>query len=219
FKPYSATPMRYFEDLSEFARRELEAVESTDVDSGELGDLDSFVLTTWPMPPDEDGRFANQADAVEDLRAFVEEGGNLVLTDEALKLLEPLGMIANGSVTKTVTNAGHIDITNFGDAYAEGLHVTASQTYYEVPLGYTATNNAPHWSVPRAPWEAAGGVTVGTVNGRTGLGRTALGQGQIGIIGALLPPATEKNDHYFGLADYGVTVTGGQILNNMLAAA
>ena len=41
----------------------------------------------------------------------------------------------------------------------------------------------------------------------------------VGIIGALLPPATEQFPHHYGLADYAVTVTGGQILNNMLAAA
>ena len=40
----------------------------------------------------------------------------------------------------------------------------------------------------------------------------------VGIIGALLPPATEKFDHFFGLADYAVSVAGGQILNNMMAA-
>jgi hypothetical protein len=62
-------------------------------------------------------------------------------------------------------------------------------------------------------------VTVGTVaSGRTGLGRISLGEGTVGIIGAILPPPIEKNDHYFGLADYGVTVAGGQIFNNMLAA-
>jgi hypothetical protein len=157
---------------------------------------------------------------VASLEAFAEGGGNLILTDEGIKLLEAMGTVPAGSVTRTLTNAGHIDVTNFDDPYAEGLHTTASQTYYEVPLGYHVTNNAPHWSVSTTTWESAGGTSVGTVtSGRTGLGRMTLGQGTVGIFGAILPPPTEQNEHLYGLADYGVTVTGGQILNNMLEAA
>jgi hypothetical protein len=223
FKPYSSTPMEYFEDLSEYTTEPLRSVDSADVVSDGttgLGGLHSFVLTTWPPPADPEGRSVDVGATVTALRDFAEGGGNLVLTDEALKLLQPLELLGNGSVTRTLTNAGHVDVVDFADEYADGLHVTASQTYYEVPLGYTATNNAPHWSVPTAAWESAGGISVGTVaSGRTGLGRIALGQGRVGIFGAILPPATEKNEHFYGLADYGVTVTGGQILNNILSAA
>lgn len=223
FVSYEATPMRYFEDLGKFTTEPLRKVPSADAASGGetgLGGLDSFVVTTWPLPPDPLGRSVQQGDVVQRIRSFVEGGGNLILTDEGLKALEALGLAASGSVTKTLTNAGHVDITSFTDRYTANLNSTASQTYYEVALGYTASGNAPHWSVPTAAWQAAGGISVGTVaSGKTGLGRIALGQGTVGIIGALLPPATEKNDHYFGLADYGVSVTGGQILNNMLAAA
>ncbi|MGH2710613.1 MAG: M14 family zinc carboxypeptidase [Actinomycetota bacterium] len=219
FVSYSATPMRYFEDLSKYSAEPLQAVNSADVSGTVLNEVESFVVTTWPLPPDAEGRSVNQDAAVAGIRAFVEDGGNLILTDEGLKLLEVLDLAADGSVTKTLTNAGHVDITNFNDPYAEGLHTTASQTYYEVLLGYTVTNNAPHWSVPTAAWETAGGISVGTVaSGRTALGRISLGEGQVGILGALLPPPTEKNAHHYGLADYGVTVTGGQILNNMLVA-
>lgn len=219
YVPYEATPMEYFEDLGEVATDPVLPVNSADVSAG-LAGLDSFLLTTWPLPPDAHGRAVDVGATVDALRAFTERGGNLILTDEGLKALETLGLAASGSVTKTLANAGHVDITDFDHPYTKGVHHTARQTYYEVPLGYTVTNNAPHWSVPRTAWETAGGTTVGTVaNGRTGLGQIALGEGTVGIIGALLPPATEKNDHYYGLADYGVTVAGGQILNNMLAAA
>lgn len=223
YESYSATPMRYFEDLSEYATEPLRAVDSADVASGDtsgLEGLESFVLTSWPPPADAEGRPVDHAGTVTALRDFAVAGGNLILTDQALKLLEELDLAADGSVTRTLTNAGHIDVTNFDDPYAEGLHTTASQTYYEVPLGYHVTNNAPHWSVPTTAWESAGGISVGTVtSGRTGLGRMTLGEGTVGIFGAILPPPTEQNEHLYGLADYGVTVTGGQILNNMLEAA
>jgi hypothetical protein len=220
YEPYSATPMRYFEDLSEFSTEPLQAVDAADVAASALSGLDSFVLTTWPIPPDPEGDPVDVDATVASLEAFAEGGGNLILTDEGIKLLEAMGTVPAGSVTRTLTNAGHIDVTNFDDPYAEGLHTTASQTYYEVPLGYHVTNNAPHWSVSTTTWESAGGTSVGTVtSGRTGLGRMTLGQGTVGIFGAILPPPTEQNEHLYGLADYGVTVTGGQILNNMLEAA
>ncbi|MGH2690971.1 MAG: M14 family zinc carboxypeptidase, partial [Actinomycetota bacterium] len=98
FKSYSATPMQYFQDLSKFSTEPLRSVAAADVVSAGttgLEGLDSFVLTTWPLPPDAEGRAVDQAATVTALRAFAEGGGNLVLTDEALKLLEPMGMIAN----------------------------------------------------------------------------------------------------------------------------
>jgi hypothetical protein len=223
FESYSATPMQYFEDLGRYTTESVEAVASADIapgipgDYGALEGLDSFVVNTWPAPPDTEGRDVNVAATVKFIKRFVEQGGNLILTDEGLKVLEELDIAADGSVTRNNTNAGHVDITNFNDAYTQKLNSTASQTYYEVALGYRDTNQAPHWSVPTSAWTSAGGQSFGTVaSGRTGLGRITLGQGQIGILGALLPPATEKNAHHYGLADYGVTVTGGQILNNML---
>jgi hypothetical protein len=224
---YEATPMRYFEDLGTYTTEPLRKVPSGEVNTSAapgLDGLDSFVVTTWPPPPDPQGLTVDKASIVQRIRSFVENGGNLILTDEGLKVLEDLGLAAGGSVTKTLWQAGHVDIANFTDAYTAHLNSTASQTYYEVALGYSANGQSdrqsPHWSVPQAAWEAAGGVTLGTIDsGRTGLGRIHLGQGSIGIIGALLPPPTEKFDHWFGLADYALTVTGGQILNNMLAAA
>jgi hypothetical protein len=73
--------------------------------------------------------------------------------------------------------------------------------------------------VARGAWEKRKGETLAYIEDETrvGLGRVRIGKGTIGIIGALMPPATEKFDHFFGLADYAVTVAGGTILNNMLA--
>jgi hypothetical protein len=237
FTSYAASPMRYFGDLGDFADTPLRAVNSADVAVGGVNGLDAFVLTTWPPPPDPEGRTVDVGSTVDALKAFAEAGGDLILTDKALKLLEELRVVPAGSVTQSLWQAGHVDVQDFDDVYSQGLHSTASQTYYEVPLGYRANGQndrqSPHWTVARSVWEEAGGVTVGTVmedplDGpdpeeltpkRTILGRIPLGQGRIGILGALLPPPTEKFPHYYGLADYAVTVTGGQILNNMLAAA
>jgi hypothetical protein len=216
---YSATPMRYFEDLSRHTTEPLTLFATGDVTTGALDGLDSFVVADDPFPPDAEGRTVDRAAYAEVLKNFVLRGGNLVLTDGGLNLLADLRVVDQAKITETVSNAGHIDIDDFNDTYTAGLASTASQTYYEVPLGFSVgVNSAPHWTVEKAAWEAAGGKSIAHVTNanRIGLGRLPMGAGTIGILGALLPTPTEVFDHYYGLADYGVTVAGGQILNRML---
>jgi hypothetical protein len=153
------------------------------------------------------------------LRRWVKKGGNLVLTDAALKLLPRLGVVGKKAVGKQLLGAGHLDIDKFKDPYLKGVHETASQTYYEVGLGFSVdTDTSPHWTVKRGVWKKASGKRVAHIadEKRIGLGRLRYGRGTIAIIGALLPTATEKFDHFYGLSDYAVSVAGGQILNNML---
>ena len=57
------------------------------------------------------------------------------------------------------TNAGHVDFIKGDHPLKKGLFGTPSQTYFEVPLGFPATNQAPHYGVTRATWEAKGGTT------------------------------------------------------------
>ena len=116
-------------------------------------------------------------------------------------------------------NAKHVNIDKRKDPYVKKLHSTASQTYYEVALGFPPEERAPHYTVGKTAWEKAGGKSiahVGDDENRIGLGRVKVGRGTIGIFAAVLPTQTEKFDHFYGLADYAVTVAGGQILNNMI---
>ncbi|MEA2452938.1 MAG: hypothetical protein QOG04_1648 [Actinomycetota bacterium] len=224
---YSATRMKYFEDLSQFTSQPLSAINPGDISAGALADLDSFVISDVVFPEDRLGREYDHAAMVSALKTWVEQGGNLVLTDGALQVLADLGIsgIDASKVTLAKYNAGHIDIDDFDHPFTQGLPDTASQTYYEVPLGFsvqsTGTKESPHWTVDKAAWQAAGGTHVAHSTATTGtaLGEIALGQGTVRIIGALLPRASEGFDHFFGLSDYGVTVTGGTILNHMLETA
>ena len=218
-KPYSVTRMKYFKDLSRFANSPLKRVFSGSIRKGGLDGLDTFVMTDRRYPRDPKGRPIRRKVATKELRQFVEQGGNLVLTDKAIKLLKNFGILERNAIKKQKSEAGHINIEDGNDPYVKGVHSTASQTYYEVPLGFPADPaSAPHWTVERAPWEEAGGKTVGYVDdeNRIGLGRVEVGKGTIAIYGAVLPKQTEKYDHFYGLADYGVTVAGGQILNNVI---
>lgn len=217
--PYNVSRMTYLKDLSRFAEEPLTKIESGELGAATLAGLDTFVIAGRTFPRDPDGRKPRKKRIVTALKDFVRDGGNLVLTDGGLKMLPRLGVVNKDAISRTIHNAGHINIEDFEDRYLSGVHTTASQTYYPVPLGYTVDDDAaPHFSVARAAWEQAGGKSIAYITDeeRIGLGRLDMGQGTIGIFGALLPDPTEAYDHWFGLADYAVTVAGGQILNNML---
>jgi Zinc carboxypeptidase len=223
-KRYNVSRMKYFKDLGKVSKKRFRKVPSASVRKKGLRRLQTFVIANKSFPRDPKGRAIKRKRAVAKIRRFVKRGGNLVLTDKAIKLLPKLGVVDKGAIGQLLTNAGHVDIEDFEDPYTKGVHTTASQTYYEVPLGYPATNAAPHWTVDRTAWEEAGGVVVahvsddgGTEEDRVGLGRVKMGKGTIAIFAAVLPDPTEKNDHYYGLANYGVSVAGGQILNNAIS--
>jgi hypothetical protein len=130
--------------------------------------------------------------------------------------------VTSKDLTLQRTNAGHVDFVEGDHPLKKGLFGTPSQTYFEVPLGFPATNQAPHHGVTRATWEAKGGTTVGTVEDSTVLGELPLGKGRLLAFGAILPQPVEslesvETPHPEGLADYAVTIAGGQVLHNALA--
>ena len=218
-KPYRVTRFRYFKHLSRYSKRDLRAVHPRRVASGGLRGLQTFVVSDAPFGKAFKGRPAAKSRAVRSLRAFVKRGGNLILTDKAVKLLAPLGVVRKKAIAKRLYNAGHLDFRDFNDPYTRGVHSTASQTYYEVPLGFTINRDAsPHWIVKRAAWRRAKGKIQAYIEqeNEIGLGRVRVGRGTIGIVGALLPQPTERFDHFYGLVDYAVSVAGGQVLENMI---
>ncbi|MEA2434685.1 MAG: hypothetical protein QOG54_2142 [Actinomycetota bacterium] len=218
-EPYSVCASRYLLDLSKATRYAIQQVFPNEL-RGKLRGLDTLVVVGKPF-----NRRSNKSQkraAVQEISAFVRAGGNLVLTDKGVKLLVKLGVVPKSSIEKWVYTAGHVNIDDFNDPYTKDVHSTASQTYYEVGLGYSVDeDSSPHWVVGKGAWDKAKGVSVAHVEDANdvGLGRVKYGDGTIGFISALLPPPTEKFDHFFGLADYAVTVAGGQIFNNMIAFA
>jgi hypothetical protein len=223
-KKYSVTRMRYFDDLRAASHGTVDKVFTADVASGKakLSRYDTLVLADVALPPDAKGRKVSMAAYVAALKAFVKGGGQLLLTDGAIPYARYFGATADDAIRTARTNAGHVD---FGDdrthAWEKGLMGSASQTYYEVPLGFAPRNEAPHYGVSTAEWTRLKGTTVGTVTGASGGSFTALGsmpygKGQVAIFGAVLPTPTEENDHVEGLKDYGVTIAGGQVLHSIL---
>jgi hypothetical protein len=222
-KPYDVSRLAYFRDLARDAGTTIPGLAAADVAGGaDLSSYDSIVLSDVEVPRDTEGRAVDRTAFVRNLKAFAAGGGQLVLTDKAVDLLDDLGVVTEKDLTLQRTNAGHVDFVDGDHPLKKGLFGTPSQTYFEVPLGFPATNQAPHYGVTRATWEAKGGTTVGTVGDSTVLGELPLGKGRLLAFGAILPQPIEalanvETPHPEGLADYAVTIAGGQVLHNALS--
>ena len=218
-KPYRVSRMKFFKDLSRFSARKLRAVHPRKVSRGGLRRLKTLVISDKPFGNVFKKRPAAKRRAIASLKRFVKKGGNLILTDKAVKLLAPLKIVKKKKIKKRVYTAGHVNFEDLNDPYTKKVHTSASQTYYEVPLGFNINEDtSPHWIVKRPAWTKAKGKVQAYIEdeAEVGLGRVKIGRGTIGIIGALLPQPTEKYDHFYGLADYAVSVAGGQVLTNMI---
>jgi hypothetical protein len=231
--PYDVSRMDYFPVLRDAFGATVDPVQATDVAAGSgLAGYDTLVVTDMELPR---GSTADRAAYVQAIDAFAQSGGQVLLTDRALGLLDDLGVVPTEALTVNRTDAGHVDfVAPLGDhPYEQGLVGKPSQTYYEVMLGYPGRDSAPNYGIERTAWEQAGGETVATVGEQdssespnTALGILPRGQGRITVFGAILPQAIEslvvdgqrtETPHPFGLASYAVTITGGQVLDNVLA--
>ncbi len=216
-RPYRVTRMKFFSDLNEYANRPLKKLRVDDVIKGDaLKRLDSIVLANDAMP-----ERGNKRRYFGNLKKWVERGGNLIVTDAAVKALVDLGVLKKNDISVVKHYVGSVE--NFVDRdhrLNAGLRGVASQTYDTVPIGYAfgnEGNQAPNWKVSQAAWEEAGGYSAG-LNGedQTIYGELPLKKGRIRFLGALLPDPTEKFYHPYGLQNYAVTYTGYTLLQNML---
>src|SRR5205807_1978086 len=86
--PYSVTSMKFLTDYSRYSTRPFVAVNPSDVAAGSpLQHLDSLVLVNHALPQDATGHNPDPATYYAQLKSYVENGGNLVLTDGAVRAL------------------------------------------------------------------------------------------------------------------------------------
>ena len=228
--PYDVSRLDYFPELKKAFGATVDPVSAQQVASGkDLSAYDTLVVTDMETPYG--GPKVDKARYVAALDAFAKAGGQLLLTDRALGLLPELGVVEEETLTVNRTDAGHVDfLAPLGDhPYEKGLVGKPSQTFYEVMLGYPSRERTPNYGIERSAWEAAGGTTVATVGDQdastspnTALGHLDRGKGRITVFGAILPQAIEtlegiETPHPHGLASYAVTITGGQVLDNVFA--
>src|SRR3954452_877847 len=227
-KPYDVTNQQWFRDEDRYVTTKFEPLSSGDIaaDGSTLDAVDTLVLADNSLPRDTAGRSVDPTAYYANLKAWVQRGGNLVLTDRALHALEDMGVLAKGKVTDIKVYQPYANIKDFTNGMVKGLRPNARQLVEAAILGYGIGDSAsPMTVVDTAAWTAAGGKVVGTSQAGSGasddgthtsVGEIALGAGKIRIIGGALPTPTETNDHRFGLRDYAPTVSGLYILENSL---
>ncbi len=246
-QPFEARPAKYWEDMAAFVCENCGTADAipgvlarlnaagvgNEKFAKNLANFDNIVIPGTAINQFVDGTWgANEVATgtvdsakVDAVMAWVENGGNLVLTDAGLKFLDLSG------VTK--------DAVNVEFAYMGGIRMDldhellnkirggVKQTYEPTPLGFGVTGTAPNWGVNEAAFTGAGGSIAGRVCGGSqltqncdnkdvALGYIPVGTGRITIIGALLPDPTEEFYHPYGLDHYATTFSGNQVLRNAL---
>ena len=167
--PYDVSNTDYFRDLRPVTPTPITRLTPSRLAGGRL-DVDTVVVADH-----------TKADA-ERLREFAEDGGNVVLTDRALKLLPDVLGIDQEAVRGHHAYVGYADL-DFEHPWTEGLGPRARQMFDPVGLGYPllmerdqywpcspeceesiTRNSAPLWTVDRQTWESEGGETIATAD-------------------------------------------------------
>src|SRR4051794_12880803 len=173
FNPYIRTRTRRFRKIS--PRRVVRGKQK-------LSHVDSLVLSDLTGTR---GLSSKQTSGwYRKLRTFVSRGGNLVLTDSALKILPRLQRKIRGSaVTRRISYVGQVTFARsdsgdtLGDPLSRGIKQPGArfnsgmrrQTYEPTPIGFTIQDrdgndfsSSPVWQVDRATFEKAGGRIAAT---------------------------------------------------------
>lgn len=221
-RPYSATNMQWFEDTNKLMDRPFKPIPPRRIalDPFALGGIDTLVIPDKVRPKNALGVEAPVRRYFKNLKAWVRAGGNLVLTDRALKALYKMDVVEQTAVRNITVYQPYTDIEDFEHPMVKGLRPNARQLVETAPLGYCIGGAcSPMTVVDRAAFEAAGGQVVGTTasDQQVSVGQVALGDGVVRIVGGALPMPTEKNDHRYGLRDYAMTYTGLYIMENSIA--
>ena len=230
---FTARPARYWEDLKPFVRDGDQPGTLVLRPAGALADVDLSAFDTIVVPGSAIGDVGGND--IPGLRAWVEAGGELVLTDEALRFFDLSGL-TTGAADVSLRYMGGIKMDLTHPLFFPSQDTTqprnvrggVKQTYEPTPIGYeTGANAAPNWFLDPAKYAALKGTVAGLECGTSqlsdpcegngvALGTVPVGGGRIHFIGALLPDPTEEFYHPYGLDAYATTYSGNQILRNML---
>ncbi|MGB0652712.1 MAG: M14 family zinc carboxypeptidase [Thermoplasmatota archaeon] len=231
--PYEVTNLNFWRDLGRFSSDPVEPLATEQVSAAALADYEHFILTDQVIESLTDAQVA-------DVAAWVESGGNLLLTDGSLRFLGRAGLVGGSDVKSLCVYVGHSVLDPAADDHPllEGVTWNARVTGESSPVGFKSNSgrdwNYPQWGIDRAAFEAAGGDVVGTTTGHDApsdtctnqatdpvvtMGRLPAGSGTIDLIGGALPLPTQAYDHRYGLADYSVSALTYWMVANSLGGS
>lgn len=199
-----------------------------DVKNGDHHDYDNLIVIH--------NRGSEDDDYLEEVEKFVENGGNLVLTDSGVHLLGLLDTELTINISSTYVETdrsfqvAEITSKNSGHPLNDGMRSIQRILWKVVPLGYSGgPGEAPMTLVDKEIFTRAGGYIAGTTGGKVAAGTLLSGkadgtirdivrsdEGSIQIISSLFPPANQSNHHPFGVLDHAVSFLGHTMLTNSL---
>lgn len=223
---YEASPFVYFEDNSDYLDDgSMEPVTPAEVADGALLSDGMPAYENVMVIHDEEVR--DERGCVPALDDYVDAGGNLVLTDTGVYLLETLQSDLTGGISGDDIETLTPEFAEFDEGSKDLDHPLLddvrphqNEIWNIVGLGYTNQEEAPVTVVDPDAFDEADGSVAGSIGEQVGVGTlgaspTEQGPG-IQIIAGVLPPATQEHLHPFGLLDYGIEVLGHTIIVNSL---
>lgn len=252
---YDVTPFRFFEDYADSIADDgvMEPVTVQDVANGALANYDQAVVThdyganggagyiggnvPGYTAADHPAAGFDTAGYVAAIDQFVNDGGNLVVTDMGVNLLAQMDndLVGADRVTDSDLTTDTYEVARYTDKNLDHPLLTdvrsiQSQLWKVTPLGYTASGQAPMRLVDEGAFTGSTadpgddlGNGVPSVAGRTddkvstgSLTQSADDGTGIHVVSSLLPPATQTNLHPFGLVDYTPAFLGYLVLTSAL---
>lgn len=243
----SASSMDFFKDLNRYVVSRKDKVVPVRIEAviGSPASLERFdslvVVNNLGDAKYLQGKLGLSGDEVQryfaGLESFARGGGNLVLTDAALKAAGVMGIVKPKDVVRRTELAGRYEFVDCNytpltkkvclQGTAGG---TSRQAVEPAPLGYSPDLNfdasprrvMPEYLVRDAGWRkgCTGYCTEATIQQETGLGQRKLGQGVVRIAGVMFPDPNYAPegpaDMRFGLASYALTFSAWQIFLNLI---
>jgi PGF-CTERM protein len=224
-RDYEVTPLAALDALGSAADAPVEAVTADALAPGSLvvdGDpaYDNLVVSHT---------HGVDETALAGLAAYVEAGGNLVLTDSGLDLVGDLDVagletVESGDIDREELPAASYTGIDRSHPLAADRRTFPEESSTEIrepwthpPMGY-ASDEVPMHTVAEEPLQEAGATVASAVDGRVRLATVETGRTRVGVhlLGSLLPPANQEQLHPFGLLDHSLTRFGYLLLCNAL---
>ena len=224
-RDYEVSPLAALDALGSATDTPVEPVDTAAVRSGELledGALayDNLVIT-----------HAETLDetAIAGVAAYVEAGGNLVLTDSALALVADIDVAGLAAVDGDDVVREELQAAAYPDpdpdhplaagrrTVPEGSSVEPREPWTHPSIGYPR-DAVPMYSVAAESLDEAGGTVASASAGQVRLGTVPTERDRVGVhlLGSLLPPPSQDHLHPFGLLDHSLTRLGYLLLCNAL---
>jgi hypothetical protein len=154
--PYNVSNLVFWRDLGRFAEDPFTPVGPADVGPEALQGLAHLAITDQALDALSDGQ-------VEAVKAWVESGGHLLLTDSALRFFDRAGL---AQAAKICVYLGHTDLQDRGHPLVKDVDWNARVTGEASAIGIGATEDGsdeyPQWGLVPGSVAKLGGDLVGT---------------------------------------------------------